>query len=133
MPDFLNATVSKIETVAADENRAESQANQDSITVENLGNNEYKILVDGILNSFESTNPGQGIGTWIGLVVDTGESDITNVKYNGIAFTAADVAEADSVGAGNGCFVWWIKEENLPEEITLSTDGKADTVIKIIE
>ena len=127
----MTVAVSKVETVAEDINEVESQANQNAITVNNLGNNEYGIAVTGTLNSFASTNPGQGIGQWIGLVVDTGEDDIKKVKYNGVAFTENDVIEAATLGIDAGKFVWWIKAETLPKQIVLTTDGKAETIIKI--
>ena len=132
MPDpIMTVAVSKIETVAADENQEVSQANQDMIEVEDMGNNKFGILVDGELNSYASTNPAQGVGKWIGLAVNTGESDITKVKYNGKAFTVADVAEATSVGVPAGSFVWWVKEEKLPQTMKLATEGKSETVITI--
>ena len=129
----MTVAVSKLETVADDENQEASQANQDAIEIEAQGNNVFGVLIDGALNSFVSTDPAQGIGEWIGLVIATGETSIMNVKYNGKAFTAADVAEATSVGVPAGSFVWWIKAENLPQTITLSAEGKADTVITIKE
>lgn len=132
MPDpIMTVAVSKLETVAADENQEVSQANQDMIEVEDMGSNKFGILVDGELNSYASTNPAQGTGKWIGLVVNTGESDITKVTYNGNAFTVADVAEATSVGVPAGSFVWWVKEEKLPQTIKLATEGKSETVITI--
>ena len=127
----MTVAVSKLETVAADDNQVASQANQDAIDVINLGNNEYQVLVNGTLNSFASTKPGQGTGKWICLVINTGESDITKVKYNGVAFTSDDVIEAATVGVEAGSFVWWIKQGALPKQMTLSVDGKADAVIKI--
>ena len=128
---MMTVAVSKLETVAADDNEVVSQANQDAIDVVDLGNNEYQILVNGTLNSFVSTNPAQGVGKWVGLVVNTGEDDITKVKYNGVALTQDDVLEAATVGVGAGSFVWWIKQNTLPKQITLSVDGKADAVITV--
>ena len=95
----------------------------------------YEVVadVDG-LNKFTSTNPAQGDGKWIGLAVDTGEQDITKVKYDGNAFTVADVAEAASIGVPAGSFVLWLDAEDLEIEdrtIVLSTDNKADTTILI--
>ena len=135
MPSPLVVAVSKIETVAADENQDVSQANQDAITVNSKGNGVYEVVadVDG-LNKFTSTNPAQGDGKWIGLVVNTGEQDITKVKYDGNAFTVADVAEAASIGVPAGSFVLWLDAEDLEIEdrtIVLSTDNKADTTILI--
>ena len=119
-------------TVAADENQEVSQANQDAITVTS-SNNVINIVADvDELNSFASTNPAQGIGKWVGLVIDTDTDDITKVTYNGYALTEDDVAEAASVGVGAGKFVLWLKAEStFPKTITLGTDGKLDTTVTI--
>lgn len=122
---------SKLTTVAADENEEKSQANQDAIDVTTSGET-ITITVNEELNSFPSTNPAQGTGEWVGLVIDTGESDITNVTYNGSALTQDDVDEAASVGVGAGSFVLWLKADStFPKTIVLGTEGKADTTITI--
>ena len=129
----MTATVAKLATVAADINQVESQANQDAITVNNLGNDNYTIEITNgaTLNAFESTDPAQGVGEWIGLVIDTGEDSIIGVKFNGYALSAADAAEATSVGVPAGSFVWWIDANALPKTATLAVNGKEDAVINI--
>ena len=129
----MTVAVSVLETVADDINKEVSQANQDAIEIVSLDNNEYGITINGVLNSFASTNIAQGTGQWIGLVVNTGESDITSVSYNGVALTEDDVLEAESVGVDRGSFVLWIKAETLPKQFTLQTAGKAATTITIKE
>lgn len=128
----MTVAVAKLATVAADINQIESQANQDMITVNDLGGNVFEVVSTSTLNSFNSTNPAQGSGQWIGLVVDTGEASIIGVTFNGYALSAVDVAEATSVGVPEGSFVWWLKAEDLPKSATLAVDGKADTTIDII-
>ena len=117
-----NSTISKIEIVAADVNAIESQANQDAITVVQNGT-EVTVFINGVLNSFASTNPAQGTGKWIGFEVATGVTDLTQVKYNGVALTAADVAEANSIGLPTGSFVLWTKAEKLPKSFTVEANG----------
>ena len=117
-----NSTISKIEVVAADINEVESQANQDAITVVQNGT-EVAVSINGTLNSFTSTNPAQGTGKWIGFEVATGVNDLTKVKYNGVALTAADVAEANSIGLPTGSFVLWTKAEKLPKSFTVEANG----------
>ena len=129
----MTVAVSVLETVADDINKEVSQANQDAIEIVSLDNNEYRVIINGILNSFASTDIAQGTGQWIGFVVNTGESDITSVSYNGVPLTEEDVLEAESVGVGNGSFVLWVKAENLPKQFTLQTAGKAATTITIRE
>ena len=127
-------TGSKIVTVAPDINQEKSQENQDKLTVTTSGS-IISVVVDGgiaDLNEFESTNPAQGSGKWIGLVVDTGENDITKVTYNGTALTQADVQEAASVGVGAGSFVLWLKAEStFPKTFVLGTVGKEDTTVTV--
>lgn len=123
---FPNSTISKIEVVAADENQVESQANQDAITVVQNGA-DVAVAINGVLNSFTSTNPAQGTGKWIGFEVATGADDLTKVKYNGVALTAADVAEANSIGLSTGSFVLWTKAEQLPKSFTVEANGSVDS------
>lgn len=129
----MTVAVSVLETVADDINQEVSQANQDAIEIVSLDNNEYGVTINGALNSFASTNITQGTGQWIGLVVNTGESDITSVLYNGVALTEEDILEAASVGVDSGSFVLWVKAETLPKQFTLQTAGKAATTITIKE
>ena len=119
-----NATISKIAVVADDDNQVKSQANQDAITVTQDGSDVF-VAIDGILNSYTSTNPGQGTGKWIGFEVATGAADLTQVKYDGVALTAADVAEADTLGLPAGSFVLWVKAGRLPKTFTVEVDGVA--------
>lgn len=119
---YPNAAISKIEVVAADENQVVSQANQDAVTAVQDGT-DILVTIDGTLNSFTSTTPGQGTGKWIGFKVTTNAADLTQVKYNGVALTAADVAEADTLGLPAGSFVLWAKAGQLPKTFTVEVDG----------
>ena len=132
----LNVKGAKLVTAPDDINKEESQENQDKLTVTNSNNTVAVKVAGGVnsLNTFASTNPSQGSGKWIGLDIDTGESDITKVTYDGSLLTADDVTEAASVGLGAGHFVLWLKAEVVkatPRKITLGTEGKEDTEITI--
>lgn len=81
------------------------------------------VTINGTLNSYASTNPAQGIGKWIGFEVATGATDLTQVKYNGTKLTAADVAEANSLGLPTGSFALWVKAGQLPKTFTVEVDG----------
>ena len=131
----LTGTVTKLGTAPADGNATLSQFNQDSVEVTQDGNT---VTVSGYLaalKSFTSTDSNQtGEHKWVGLVVATGQSDITTVKYNGQLMTDADVADAESVNAPAGSFVLWIKAEEVVEAakgFTLSQDGRADKTITV--
>ena len=83
---------------------------------------------------YASSNPAQGTHEWVGLVIDTGEKDITKVTFNGELLTQADVEEAATVNAGAGKFVLWVKADDsasYPRNIVLGTEGKEDTTITI--
>lgn len=91
------------------------------------------------LQSYDSSNPSQGKAKWVGLIIETGEDTLENVTYNGTALTAADIAEATSVGAPAGAFVLWLKADvvqTTPKTITIGTvDGSKEprkVTIKIV-
>ncbi|MEA4920196.1 MAG: S-layer homology domain-containing protein, partial [Clostridiaceae bacterium] len=131
----FSVSVTKLATVnQADGNTAVSQQNQDIVTVSKSSNT---VTVTGSLanlNSFESTNVSQGTHKWVGLVVDTGESSIIGVSYNGTAFTQSDVNDAASVNVGAGKFVLWIKADEVvstPKTFTLSKSGRTTITITV--
>lgn len=95
------------------------------VTITQVDNDIYIEVEDGkTLNSYTSTDPAQGAGQWVAIFVETGEDDITKVTYNGTYLTAADVADAESMGAPAGSFVLWVKAENLPKTFILGGEGK---------
>lgn len=101
------------------------------MVVDQNGNTiEVSVDVDA-LNSFDSTNPSQGAGKWIGLVIDTGEDSIIGVTYNGYDLSQDDVDEAASVGVGAGKFVLWLKAEAGDKQFTLGKVGKDNTIVKV--
>lgn len=102
------------------------------VTITQSGTNIYIDVDDGeTLNSYESTDPTQGTGQWVALIIETGEDDITKVTYNGNYLTAADVADAQSMGAPAGSFVLWVKAENLPKTFVLGGAGKEDKTFTV--
>ena len=104
------------------------------MTVTQDGSN---IVVKGsldALNSFNSTDPNQGLAKWVGLDLGTNLDSITKIKWNGSALSDADVAEAASVGLGAGHIIFWAKAESIalaPRTITLSAEGYDDAVITV--
>ena len=91
------------------------------------------------LQSYDSSNSSQGKAKWVGLIIETGEDTLENVTYNGTALTAADIADATSVGAPAGAFVLWLKADvvqTTPKTITIGTvDGSKEqrkVTIKIV-
>ena len=91
------------------------------------------------LQSYDSSDPSQGKAKWVGLIIETGEKTLENVTYNGVALTAADIADATSVGAPAGAFVLWLKADfvqTTPKTITIGTvDGSKESrevTIKIV-
>lgn len=78
------------------------------------------------LNSFESTDPNQGSGKWIGIDVNTGLETIVGATWNGYTLTAADAADAVSVNLNAGHVIFWAKAEDLktnPRTITIGKEG----------
>ena len=83
------------------------------------------------LNSFASTNPVQGSAKWIGLDLGTNVDDITKLTWNGSPLSAADVAEAASVGLGAGHIIFWAKAEQLPRTIKIGGEGYTEAEITV--
>lgn len=84
--------------------------------------------------AYKSDDAGQGIGKWVGLLINTGVSDITKLTYNGSPLTSTDVKEATQAGGSAGDIILWIKAEvvaKTPKTITLAGTGYTTKSIKI--
>ena len=97
-----------------------------------------KVDMNG-LQSYKSSDPSQGTAKWVGLIIETGEDTLENVTYNGTPLTAADIADATSVGAPAGAFVLWLKADlvqTTPKTITIGTVDSSkesrEVTIKIV-
>lgn len=124
--------MSKLVTAPNDVNKELSQANQDMISVIKGSDTEW-VVVGNLeeLKSFDSTNPAQGNGKWIGIDINTGLDTIVGATWNGYALTQDDVNEAASVGLGAGHIVFWAKAEALPRTITIGAPEKENISVTI--
>ena len=120
----LVVTAAKLAVAPNDLNKEKSQANQDAIIVTQRGNNISVVGDLSTLNSFESTNPSQGSGKWIGLDLGVNVDSITELTWSGSALTEDDVAESASVGLAENHIIFWAKAENLPRTIRIGKDGE---------
>ena len=79
---------------------------------------------------FDSSNPAQGIHKWIGILISTGLSDITKIKYNDYQLTQDDVLESATVGGTDGDIIMWLKCDEIvetPKLFTLWSSGYEET------
>ena len=70
------------------------------------------------MNTYAST-AGQGDAKWLALLIDTGETDLTKVKYNGVVLDSAaaneykDLKAVDGTEAKASELVLWIKADDV--------------------
>ena len=106
-------------------------ANQGKVSAVTIADNIISITVDvDELLDFDSSNPAQGIHKWIGILISTGLSDITKIKYNDYQLTQADVTEAAVVGGTDGDIIMWLKCDEVietPKLFTLWSSGYEET------
>ena len=124
--------MSKLVTAPNDVNKELSQANQDMISVIKGSDTEW-VVVGSLeeLKSFDSTNPAQGNGKWIGIDIDTGLDTIVGATWNGYTLTQDDVNEAASVGLGAGHIIFWAKAEALPRTIAIGAPEKENISVTV--
>ena len=127
----VKVSINKLIEAPDDLNKVVSQENQDSISVVQNGNNAIIIGHIDALNVFASTNSAQGEAKWIGLDIGVNVNDITELTWNGFALSADDVAEAASVGLGDGHIVFWAKAEQLPRVIRIGREGYGEAEVKV--
>lgn len=104
--------------------------NKDKYTVTLHGHNTINIGIPNMdaLVSYESSNPAQGSGKWIAILIQI-DTNLLDVQYRTTGqfnpFIQADIDEAKSIGAADEkTFVWWIKAE------TIGVDGLNFELIK---
>lgn len=122
-PDSWEISVAKIPTPTGDD----LNANQSKVTAITVGDGVITVAAPvSELIAFPSSNPAQGTHKWVGMLITTGLTDITAVKYNGSQLTSADAAEAAAVGGSSGDIVMWLKCDeiiNMPKTFTLWASG----------
>ena len=93
------------------------------------------------MNTYAST-AGQGNAKWLALLIDTGEKDLTKVKYNGVALNSTDANEyndlkaVDDTDAKSSELVLWIKADdaaysNGGRSIKFSKENAEDVFLTI--
>ena len=83
--------------------------------------NEYELLSGNI----------QETGKWIAIAIETGDTDITKVTLDGVAFDEDDVLLATSMGAPAGSFILWVDADALPKTFVLGGEGKESKTFTI--
>ena len=117
-PVLTSLSVTGTKVASTDVSQSESQANQDEIVVTSE-NNTINIVTD--VDGLEEFTTTDGTHKWIGLVIDTGDSDIANVTLNG-----------EAVSVLGGKFKLWLDAESVfPKTYTIAADGHLDTTITI--
>jgi hypothetical protein len=113
--------------------------NQNKVEAVTIDDNIISVTVDvDELVEFDSSNPAQGIHKWVGILITTGLSDITKIKYNGYQLTQDDVTEAAGVGGSAGDIIMWLKCDEIvetPKLFTLWAPGFEETefVVEIVK
>ena len=86
--------------------------NQNHVSIIQSGANAVIYALEE-LRTFDSTDENQGLGEWIGIDIDTGTDDITELSWNGYPLTENDVEEAAGIGLGAGHIIFWAKAADL--------------------
>ncbi|MGR6836758.1 hypothetical protein [Syntrophomonas erecta] len=109
--------------------------NQSKVTAVTIADNIISVTVDvNELVEFESSTPTQGTHKWVGILITTGLTDITKIKYNGYQLTQDDVLEAAGVGGTDGDIIMWLKCDEIvetPKLFTLWSSGYEETELMV--
>lgn len=126
--DTWNLSVAKAPITTEGQPITENQSKVSDVTIAD-GIISVTVDVEGLVE-FDSSNPAQGIHKWVGILISTGLSDITKIKYNDYQLTQADVTEAASVGGTDGDIIMWLKCDEIietPKLFTLWSSGYEET------
>lgn len=133
--DTWNLSVAKAPITTEGQPITENQSKVSAVTI---ADGIISVTVDvAELVEFESSAPTQGIHKWVSILITTGLSDITKIKYNGYQLTQDDVTEAAGVGGTAGDIIMWLKCDEIfetPKLFTLWTSGYKETefIVEIV-
>ena len=135
--DAWNLSVVKIAQIPASDPNADKMAvNQDAVSGVSISDGIITITADmDSLQEFPSSVVAQGTHLWIGILITTGLSDITQIKYNGVQLTSGDATEAATCGGSAGDIVMWIKADEVavtPKRFTLWAPGYAVSEFTVV-
>lgn len=105
--------------------------NQNKCTLTKVEDGVYRLVANGSLNSFPSSAMGQGAHEWVAIAIHTGEPTILGLKWNGYSLSSEDIAEAHSVGLGDGDIILWVKYDAGNRTSTL-TKGNDTTSLSFL-
>ena len=117
----------------ADSVNVSAATNQSNATISKVSDTEYRVdaKVSAMVKYLSSNPHWQGAEYyWLAVAISTGETSITNILYNGVELTEADVEEANSLSLSAGAFVLWLRVEEGARTLLLSLGDKS-TVVKI--
>jgi hypothetical protein len=126
--DTWNLSVAKAPITTEGQPITENQSKVSAVTI---ADNIISVTVDvNELVEFESSAPTQGTHKWVGILITTGLTDITKIKYNGYQLTQDDVLEAAGVGGTDGDIIMWLKCDEIvetPKLFALWSSGYGET------
>ena len=133
--DNFTLSVSKIASIPdSSANYTVATANQAAVDSVTIADNVITIKVDpDDLTAYTSSVAGEH--KFVGIEITTGLSDITDIKYNGQALSAADVAEATVFGGDPGDIIMWVKVDEVvltPKTFTLSAETYSETEFTVV-
>ena len=133
--DTWNLSVAKAPITTEGQPITENQSKVGAVTIAD-GIISVTVDVDELVE-FDSSNPAQGIHKWVGILITTGLSDITKIKYNGYQLTQKDVTEAAGAGGTAGDIIMWLKCDEIvetPKLFTLGSSGFKETefIVEIV-
>lgn len=109
-------------------------ANQAAVDSVAIADNVITITVDpDDLTAYTSSVAGKH--KFVGIEITTGLSDITDIKYNGQALSAADVTETTTFGGDAGDIIMWVKVDEVvlaPKTFTLSAETYNETEFTVV-
>ena len=118
------------------------QFNTDMITDAVEEDGVITITLSGKVSDMKAHDGGGswGVYKWAGIGIKVGSNtDLTKIKYNGTALTAADEEERETVGLDAGYFVLWVRCDQvikgLNNQFSLWMDGCKNKkfTLKIVE
>lgn len=130
--DTIKSVVCSV--VAADkfvsgDNVDKAKLNQANTTITKISDNEYtlKCKLSAMMPYF--ANQQQGTHIWVGIAVQTGETTIIGLKWNGQELGVSDVSEANALSIPAGGIIYWAAMDKGNRAISI-TKGNKTTAIK---
>jgi hypothetical protein len=114
-----------------DDNYDKFKVNQDNSSFEEINTQKYKVIAD--ITKLQTYTTDKGTHKYVVIGINTGESSIVGLKFNGYTLGKVDEDKVLSMGYDKGYIMYWYPFELGETTIVIEKDNKSSAVTIVSE